>query len=94
MLPSEKLKINLSDDVKYKLNGLLREITHFTEEEHFGIYDFDKADWSRLTLAEINYGWSCWYNNRYFSIKKWLDKFVPHKKKDPFEFQKSLGRLK
>lgn len=75
----EKLSNTLSEDVQYKLNGLLKEITHFTEESHFCIYDFDKADWSRITLNELNYMWALWYKNKYFPLKKMIDKFVPHK---------------
>jgi len=86
--------LDQNNEVKDKLQFLLKEITHFTEEEHFHIYDFDKADWSKLTLKEINYALMLRYKNKYFDIKKWLDRFVPHKDKDPFAFQKSLGRLK
>ena len=81
-------------EIKEKHDYLLKWLNHFTEEEHFNIYDFDKADWSKLTLKEINYALMLKYNNKYFDIKKWLDRFVPHKDKDPFAFQKSLGRLK
>jgi hypothetical protein len=80
----DELVSNVPEQYQYKLKGLLKEITHFTEEDHFGIYDFDKADFSKIDYRELNYAWACWYRSgmmkpKYFKLKVWLDKYCPKK---------------
>ncbi len=57
--------------------GQLSNFRHYaSQDEHLKIFDWDSANFDRMTLKQFNYCKALWTNNNYFKLKEVLSSFI------------------